>query len=143
MSAKARGPDDLGGAEFAGGLLAKGVAVDDEADPAEAFDVQQAVEERDRELGLAGAGRHRDQHLALVLGQRLLDLLDGLALIGPQREAELEGLGLERSWAASRSVSNSAFRPSGVNQSTRARRRLVSLRASRNQMPLSVSSCLR
>jgi hypothetical protein len=93
---KGLGADDLGGAGLACRLLTEGVAADNETDPAETLDIEKAVQKRNRELGLAGAGGHRDQHLAFVLGQRFLDLFDGLALKGPEREAELEGLGLER-----------------------------------------------
>src|SRR5690349_2263084 len=89
-------PDYLGGAEFAGALLAKRITVHDEADAAEAFGVEQAVKKSDRELRLAGAGRHGYQHLPTILAKGLFYLLDGAALVGSQREAEGKRLGLQR-----------------------------------------------
>ena len=58
---------DLGGRELARRLIAERGAVDDEADAAESLGGEQAIEQRDGELGLAGAGRHREQHRAADL----------------------------------------------------------------------------
>ena len=87
---------DLGGRELACRLVAKRAAVDDEADAPEALGREQAVEQRDGELGLAGAGRHRHQHGSPLRRQRALDGLDCALLVGAQRKAEVERLRLER-----------------------------------------------
>ena len=78
--------------ERVGRLLAERGAVDQEQHAAEALRLEQAVDERDAGLGLAGAGGHREQHLALALGDGGLDRLDGGLLVVAQREAVVERL---------------------------------------------------
>jgi hypothetical protein len=92
------GPDahHPGCLEFAGGLIAERVAIDDEAYPAESLCRQQAIQQGDRQLRLAGAGRHGNQHCPLILVKRRLNRLDRPALIRPQGESEFERLGLQR-----------------------------------------------
>ncbi len=80
MSAKVLRADDLGGCELARGLVAEGVAVDDEAHAPEALRGEQPIEHGDGELGLAGAGRHGEQHVPATLRQVVLDRLDGQSL---------------------------------------------------------------
>jgi len=97
--------------------------------------VLQRIEQGDGELGLAGAGRHRDQQRRLAPGQAPLDRRDGLLLIGPQ------GTPQTMNWVAS--ACSAAARPSGVGQSISARRCWVALRTSRNQMPHWILICSR
>ena len=89
--------NDLGCRELASCLVAQRTAVNDEADATEPLRREQAVEERDGELGLASAGRHRDQHRPLVRRQSRFDRLDGIPLVGAERKSELERLGVQRS----------------------------------------------
>src|SRR5262249_17930883 len=84
-------PLQLGVVERLLGLLSERVAIDEKENAAEALVLEQPIHQRDAGTGLAGAGRHRDQHLAAALRQRRLDRLDGFALIGPQPSI-VEGL---------------------------------------------------
>ena len=59
--------DDLGGGELARRLIAKGGTVNHEADAPEPLGGKETIEERNGELGLAGAGRHRQQHGAPLM----------------------------------------------------------------------------
>ena len=81
---------DFGRPKFRLGLLPEGVAVDDETNAPEALGGEQAIEQRDREFGLAGAGRHGEQHLATIGFKSLFDFLNSAVLIGTQRKAEVE-----------------------------------------------------
>jgi hypothetical protein len=72
------------------GLLPKGVAVDDKTNALEAVSSEQAIEQRDREFGLAGARRHGEQHLATIGFKGFFDFLDDALLIGTQRKAKVE-----------------------------------------------------
>ncbi len=56
-------------------------AVDEEEDAPEPLGLQEAVHQADNGVGLAGAGRHRQQALGLALLQRCLDGPDRLFLI--------------------------------------------------------------
>src|SRR6266536_736840 len=53
---------DLGRGELAGRLIAKGGTVNHKADAPEPLGGEQTIEERNGKLGLARAGRHRQQH---------------------------------------------------------------------------------
>jgi hypothetical protein len=53
--------------ERVGGLLAQGGTVHQEQDAAEALGLEQAVDQRDAGLGLAGAGGHGQQDGALAI----------------------------------------------------------------------------
>ena len=68
------------------GLLAERGAVDEEEHAAEALRLEQAVDERDAGLGLAGAGRHREEHLALAVCDGGFDGVDrGLLVVAERR----------------------------------------------------------
>jgi hypothetical protein len=86
---------DLGRAKFPRGLVPEGIAVDHETNASEALGGEQAIEQCYRELGLAGAGRHGEQHLATIGFQSRFDFLDGALLIGPERKAEVERRSLQ------------------------------------------------
>jgi hypothetical protein len=86
---------DFGRPEFRLGLLPEGVAVDHETNASEALGGEQAVEQCFCEFGLAGAGRHGEQHLAAIGFQSRFDFLDGALLIGPERKAEVERRSLQ------------------------------------------------
>jgi len=77
--------------ERVGGLLAERGAVDQEQHTPKALRLQQPVDQRDAGLGLAGPGRHREQHLALTLLDGGLAGQDCGLLVRPQREAVGEG----------------------------------------------------
>jgi hypothetical protein len=81
---------DLGRPEFRFGLLPERVAVEHETNAPEALGGKQAIEHRYRELGLAGAGCHGQQHLAAIGFEGLFDFFDGALLVGAQLEAEVE-----------------------------------------------------
>ena len=134
-------PFKLGIVERLLGLLAERIAIDKEQDAAEPLVLRAGDTSARRKSRLAGAGRHRDQHLAAALRQRSLDRLDCLTLIGPQPgvierllgKAMLIGvevlceLLLDILWAE-------PFR--------QRRPHAVATRASQNQMPDLVASCL-
>ena len=81
--------------ERIGRLFAERGAIHQEEHAAEALGLEQAVDERDAGLGLAGAGGHGEQHVALATGDGGFDGLDGGLLVVAQREAVVEGLVLE------------------------------------------------
>jgi len=77
-------------------LSTKGVAVHQEEGPAEPLGLQEAVDEGDSRLGLAGTGRHgQEEAAALLVLQGQLDGLDGSDLKVTQGEAVVEGFGLQ------------------------------------------------
>ncbi len=100
--------------ERVGRLLAERGAIDQEQHAPEPLRLQQAIDERDAGLRLAGAGRHREQHLALALRDGRLDGLDRGLLVVAQREAVVEGLVLQLLVGALSSRLSRAARPSGV-----------------------------
>ena len=73
-------------------LLTERRAIDQEQHPLEPLRLEQPIDERHTGLGLAGAGRHREQHFPPPFLDASLDRLDRLALIGPDREPVLERL---------------------------------------------------
>ena len=76
--------------ERVGGLLAQGRAVDEEQDAPEAFGLEQAVDQCDAGLGLAGARGHGQQDGALPIADAGFGGQDGALLVGPKREAEIK-----------------------------------------------------
>ena len=81
--------------EGVGRLLAERGAIHQEEHAAEALGLEQAIDERDAGLGLAGAGGHGEQHVALARGDGGFGGLDGGLLVVAQRETVVEGLVLE------------------------------------------------
>ena len=86
----------------------EGVAVDHETNASEALGGEQAIEQCYREFGLAGAGRHRKQHLATIGFERLFDFFDGALLIRTYWKAKIERDGLQ---GRMRELSVEHFRP--------------------------------
>ena len=76
--------------EGVGGLFTERRAIHQEQNAAEALRLEQTVDERDAGLGLAGAGRHGQQHLALSGLDACFDRKDGCLLIVAQRETVVE-----------------------------------------------------
>ena len=52
--------DNLGGTEFAGGLYAQRIAIDNKADASEALGAQKPIKKGNGDLGFSGASRHCD-----------------------------------------------------------------------------------
>ena len=62
----------------------------------EVFGGQQTIEESDCEFRFPGPRRHRDQHRPPILIKGGLDLLNGAALVRPERKPEFKRLSLQR-----------------------------------------------
>lgn len=77
--------------EGVGGLFAERGAVHEEEDAPKTLGFEEAVDQRNAGLGLAGARRHGQQHLALSLGDGGFRGLDGGLLIVAKCEPIVEG----------------------------------------------------
>ena len=67
------------------------MTIDYKTDSTEALRLQQSIQERDGELGLAGAGRHRQQHRAVgIVCECILDGVDRSLLIVAERKSKFD-----------------------------------------------------
>ena len=91
--------------------------------------------------GFFDAIQFSDRSNGYILG----DPVNGAMAVwhGRSGKAKSIGVAFRSACAASMSISSMPRRPSGVGQSTSARRWLMGLRVSRNQIPLCVSTCFR
>ena len=122
---RGEGPDRLGG---------QGAAVHQEQHPPGDARLHQPIDLVDHREGLAGAGRHRDEHLALAVGDRLLDRRRWPRSGRAAAAGDRSGVAASLSQAASKSrPSISAGRP-GVWKPATWRERFSAWRTSWNQI---------
>ena len=122
---RGEGPHGLGGQR---------AAVDQEEDALADAGLHQPVDLVDQREGLAGAGRHRDEHLALAVGDGLLDRGVGLDLVGPQPRVVVRRARRASGRRASKSRPSSSRRAAGVWKPAIRRERFSGWRTSWNQI---------
>jgi len=84
------------GLERSCGLVDQRGPVGEEQHPLDPVDLHQLVDQRDHRAGLSRSGRHDQQRLALLIGQRGVDGLDGAGLVIALDDGAVDGRGTQR-----------------------------------------------